>query len=65
MPTIPIFIREKQYQQLREISRITGKTIGQIVREAIQLYLRAQTTRNPIPLRKVTSLGKKKEVSEG
>jgi len=62
MPTIPIFIREKQYQQLRELSRLTGKSIGQLVREAIQLYLSAGSTRNPIPLKGVRELGEKKEI---
>jgi len=39
MPTIPIFIREKQYQKLRELARMRNVKVAFLVREAVDLYL--------------------------
>ncbi len=36
MPSIPVYIREANYQRLRRASERTGKTIGQIINELIE-----------------------------
>ena len=36
MPSIPVYIREVNYQRLRRASERTGKTIGQIINELIE-----------------------------
>jgi len=36
MPSIPVYIREANYQKLRRTSEKTGKTIGQIINELIE-----------------------------
>ncbi len=36
MPSIPVYIREANYQKLRKASEKTGKTIGQIINELIE-----------------------------
>ncbi len=36
MPSIPIYIREANYQKLRRASERTGKTIGRIINELIE-----------------------------
>ena len=36
MPSIPIYIREANYQKLRRASERTEKTIGQIINELIE-----------------------------
>ncbi|RLB08970.1 MAG: hypothetical protein DRG59_03610 [Deltaproteobacteria bacterium] len=41
MPTIPIFLKEKQYQRLRELAKIRNVKIAFLVREAVDLYLNA------------------------
>lgn len=64
MPTIPIFIREKQYQQLREISRLTGKSIGQLVREAVQLYITASFSNYVENTKRVVVKNEKKKIQE-
>jgi len=41
MPTIPIFLKEKQYQRLRELAKIRNVKIAFLVREAVDLYFSA------------------------
>jgi hypothetical protein len=36
MPSIPIYIREANYQRLRRAAEKTGKTVGQIINELIE-----------------------------
>ena len=40
MPTIPIFLREAQYEKLRDMARSRNTTVAAIVREAVDMYLR-------------------------
>jgi len=44
MPTVPLYIRSKQFEQLRELERILHVPWQEIVRTAIQEFL----TRNTI-----------------
>jgi len=36
MPSVPIYIREANYEKLRKTAEKTGKTIGQIINELIE-----------------------------
>jgi predicted DNA-binding protein len=36
MPSVPIYIREANYQRLRKTAEKTGKTIGQIINELLE-----------------------------
>ena len=40
MPTIPIFLRESQYEKLRDLAKMRKCSVAAIVREAVDMYLK-------------------------
>ena len=36
MPSVPLYIREANYEKIRKVAERTGKTIGQIINELIE-----------------------------
>jgi predicted DNA-binding protein len=52
MPSIPVYIREANYQKLRRASEKTGKTIGQIINELIENNLQNTAEALQIPTHK-------------
>jgi predicted CopG family antitoxin len=39
MPSVPVYIREANYNKLRKVAEKTGKSIGQIINQLIEKYL--------------------------
>jgi predicted DNA-binding protein len=39
MPSVPIYIREANYNKIKKVAEKTGKTIGQIINQLIEKYL--------------------------
>jgi len=63
MPTIPIFIREKQYQKLRELARMRNVKVAFLVREAVDLYLSSISAEKIIGGKKFAWTETTKEIS--
>ncbi|RLC82777.1 MAG: hypothetical protein DRI61_01400 [Chloroflexi bacterium] len=63
MPTIPIFLKEKQYQRLRELAKIRNVKIAFLVREAVDLYLNAIKAEDIIGGKKFAWTETTKEIS--
>ncbi len=57
MPSIPVYIREANYQKLRRASERTGKTIGQIINELIENGLQNIVDAMPTDMNKRSSMG--------
>jgi len=57
MPSIPVYIREANYQKLRRASERTGKTIGQIINELIENGLQSIVDVMPTDMNKRSSMG--------
>jgi predicted DNA-binding protein len=39
LPSVPIYIREANYDKIRKVAEKTGKTVGQIINQLIEKYL--------------------------
>ena len=53
MPTIPIFIRQRDYEHLLDIARARKTSVAALVREAIAMYLKHVPTRTQAKLRPI------------